>query len=106
MTFEEIQKKRKENNVVYAYKDEKNKKFYYAFGRVLDRDMDTTIKQYMYYWYKVTPITERVLGGPYEYDGRFAVLYTSEEEISFSLFCVTVKWVDSLKELEEYRDIE
>ena len=104
--FEEIQNRRKKNNIIYAYKDEKNKKYYYAFGKIIDRDLDITIKQYMDWWYKVTPIAERVLGGPYEYDGRFAVLYKSDEELDFSLFCVQVRWVDTLEELDEYRDIE
>ena len=106
MSFEERQAKRRAGNIIYAYKDEQNHKFYYAFGRVIDRDLDVTIKQYMDWWYKVTPVTKIVPGGPYEYDGRFEVIYKTDEEINFSLFCVQLKWVDNLEELRTYSDIE
>jgi len=102
--FEEKQNKRKEKNIIYAYTDGKN--YYYAFGRVEPR-MRFVLKTYIYWYYSnVTPLAERVLGGRGEYDGRFAILYRTEEEVDFSLFSVQFRWVDSLEELDEYRDIE
>jgi len=104
MSFEERQNKRKEGNIIYAYKD--TNYYYYAFGKVVDHDLDKTIKFYMYWFYKVDPICELVMGGPYEYDGKFAVMYRSKEEINFTLFSVQIRWVDSLEEIKKYRDIE